>query len=291
MKITIDIINDAAVKHGAPVVAFSGGADSMVLLDIVRTHTNHPVTVVFADSQTEYPETLDFIKRVCVLYDTPLLIAKANRTPLEQWTKAGWPMLGKYAARIWNQKNKDKGFRCDVSSCCRTLKIAPARRLMKKHGFQLQLTGQKGAEDDSLRGLRAIKDGAIKYVKQDKITICNPLLGWTETMMRRYAEQNNLPIHPAKSRGAITIGCMFCGGGAQFTNSGFRVLRHTQYDQWLNYIVEQKAGYVILAIKYDKPLTTVMGAVNNLGGLKRLAIDRPWVFDFLRKTPIQGYER
>jgi 3'-phosphoadenosine 5'-phosphosulfate sulfotransferase (PAPS reductase)/FAD synthetase len=241
----------------------------------------------------EYPDTISFVKEVCRQYNAELHIARADRTPEEQWRRQGWPMLGKMAARTWMQRHRDRdfGFRIDVSSCCRNMKIAPARRLAKGLGCTLQFTGQRGGRDDILRGLRAIKDGAIHYVKSDAITICNPLLGWTDMMGRRYVNRNNLPAHPAKARGAVTIGCVCCGGGSQFTISAFRLLRRTWPEAWRRFIIDSRAGEVILAIKYERPLSIVRKAVENLGGLERLAVERPWIFDFTVKNPLPGYEK
>jgi 3'-phosphoadenosine 5'-phosphosulfate sulfotransferase (PAPS reductase)/FAD synthetase len=169
------------------------------------------------------------------------------------------------------------------------MKIAPARKLARTLQCDLQFTGTKGASDDMLRGLRTIKDTAIHYVKSDKLTICNPLIGLTDTMARRYREKYNLPVHPAKARGAITIGCVCCGGGSQYTNSGFRVLRQTWPEAWWKYIVEIGMGEIILAIKYETSLETIKSAISKMGSLETIARDRPWVFDFTARTPISGY--
>ncbi len=291
MKTTIDIINEAMASSQKACLAFSGGSDSVLLLDIVYKHTAHRPVVIFADSQMEYPETEAFCREVCGYYQAELHVARATRTPEEQWQKQGWPMMGKFAARIWMQRHKQRplGFKLDVSSCCRNMKIAPARKLARKLGCDLQLTGTRGSSDDALRGLRAIKDGATHYVKSDKLTICNPLTGWTDTMGRRYRDKYNLPIHPAKARGAITIGCVPCGGGAQYTNSGFRCLRQTWPDGWWKYIVEVGMGKIILAIKYDVSLDTLEAAVEEMGGLEVVAKERPWLFDFSAKSPLRGY--
>jgi len=220
-----------------------------------------------------------------------LLVARATRSPIQQWELTGWPMLGKMAARVWMKNRKGRGFRLDVSSCCRNMKIKPARNLMKAEGYTVQFTGQRGGEDDALRGLRAMKDGAIYEVKADRITIANPLTGWTDMMIRRYIQQNRLQQHPAKKLGAMTIGCMYCGGGAQFTNSGFKILRKTSPKEWHRLMVEWRAGEIVLAIKYDTSLNTMRLALDRLGGLEALARERPWVFDFLYKTPMQGYDK
>ncbi len=291
MKIALEIIHQAAAQFTNPVISFSGGGDSTVLLDLIYRKTGYRFPVIFADSHMEYPETLPHVKNVCKEYGAELLIAEAPREPLEQWQRYGWAMLGKMSARLWMQKNKNKEFRLDVTGCCRSMKIAPARKLMRKAGYDLQFTGQRGGEDDRMRALRELKDGAIKEIKADKISVCNPLLGWTDLMIRRYTEQNHLPIHPAKSRGAKTIGCMYCGGGAQFDNSGFRVLRHSLPEAWRDFMVTMKAGEIVLAIKYKATLSETRRVIENLGGLAKLADERPWVFDFLKVPPLRGYIR
>lgn len=293
MKIALEIIDRAFAEHPKGCLAFSGGSDSLVLLDMVYRRTPHRPPVVFADDQMSHPQTLPFIRETCKRYGAALHIAKATRTPLEQWQTQGWPMLGKLAARLWMQKHRHRnmGFRLDVSSCCRNMKIAPARKLMRSLGFDMQMTGQRGQTDDALRGLRALKDSALVYVKSDRLWIANPLTGWTDCMIRRYIEQNALQEHPAKADGASTIGCLFCGGGAQFTNSGFPILRRQAPDLWRWFFVEAKAGEIVLSIKYDTPLDQTREAIARLGGLEAIAKNTPWVFDFLAITPRQGYTK
>jgi 3'-phosphoadenosine 5'-phosphosulfate sulfotransferase (PAPS reductase)/FAD synthetase len=293
MKTTLDLIDAAIRAHPAACVAFSGGTDSLVLLDIMHRYTPHRPPVLFADSQMEYPETLPFIRETCERYGAALHVARAQRTPLDQWRRHGWPMLGKLAARKWMQAHRQRGFgfRLDVSACCRSMKIAPARRLMRELGLELQFTGQRGQTDDALRGLRQIKDGATFYHKGDKIWLCNPLAGWSDMMIRRYVRQHRLPEHPAKAKGAETIGCVYCGGGAQFTNSGFRILRRTWPAAWRRLMVDWRAGEIVLTVKYDRPLPVIREAICELGGLDRLAREKPWLFDFIRTTPLQGYAK
>jgi len=265
----------------------------MVLLDIIYKKTTHRPEVVFVDSQMEYSSTIKFVKKVCGEYSAPLHITKAKRTPVEQWAKQGWPLLGKLAARKWMQRHRGHGYgiKLDVSSCCRNMKISPGRKKTKAIGGDLQITGQRGGMDDQLRGLRAIKDGSVKYLKTDKMTIFNPLLGWTDLMVRRYTKSNNLPVHPRKKMGAITIGCLYCGGGAQFTNSGYRILRINAPDLFRKYIVDYKAGEAVLCVKYNRPLHLIQATVDSLGGLARLFDTRPWIFDFLEMPPRRGYDK
>jgi len=273
-------------------VAFSGGSDSLVLLDIVRKVSQLPI-VIWADSQMEYPETRPFIEKTTASYNLDLRIARAKRTPLEQWSKTGWPMLGKMAARLWMQKNRgeEMGFSINVSECCRALKIGPARALAQNLGCGVQLTGQRGKTDDSLRGLRNIKDGVMFYQARDRIWMANPLAGWSDADIKGYIHEYNLPKHPARKRGAATIGCVYCGGGCQFTNSGYRILRKTWPEAWYRFMVEWGGGLIILSLKYKSRLNETLEAVKELGGLECLATTKPWLFDFTRMKPILGYNK
>jgi 3'-phosphoadenosine 5'-phosphosulfate sulfotransferase (PAPS reductase)/FAD synthetase len=292
VKTAKEIITRAFSQY-RPALAYSGGGDSTVLLDIVYSMGHRP-PLVYTDSQMEYNDSLPFVQSVAEKYGLTLHVAKASITPPECWARHGFPMLGKMAARIWMQNHRqenDFGFKLDVSTCCRKMKIKPARDILGKIGCNATLTGQRGGEDDRLRGLRAIKDGAICYIKSDAMTQINPLLGWTDLMISRYTTTHNLPVNPKKAEGAKTIGCMYCGGGAQFDNSGFRVLRKTSPDAWRRMIVDYGFAPIILSIKYDRPLAEVEEAIKQLGGVEKMADMMPHVFDFLRKTPLRGYDR
>lgn len=291
MKRTAQIIRQAFRQARKPCLAISGGQDSLVLLDITTRLGFRPV-LIHADSQLEYPETRRFLEEVAEYYELPLYIAKAKTTPPKVWARSGYPFLGKLSARLWNSENAPRfGFRLNCSECCRTLKIAPARALARRLGSDLQLTGQRGAPDDNIRALRASTDGPIFYHSRDRLWIANPLTGWTDLMIRRYASAHSLPQHPMRSRGAVSIGCAVCAGGARFSNSPFPALRREQPELWNRFIVQHQAGLITLALKYNAPLETVAQATAALGGLPALAASRPWIFDFARLKPLTGYDK
>ena len=293
MQRTLEIIEQAYKTTPDCCIAVSGGSDSLVLLDIIYTRTQHRPAAVYCDDQMSYPETEAFVRETCQKYGAELIIARGKRTPLEQWQRQGYAMLGKMAARVWEQshRGRDFGYRLDVSSCCRKMKIEPARKAIKAAGYKLQFTGQRGGADDRLRGLRSVIDDAITYVKTDGLYVANPLTGWTDTMIARYIKQRGLKRHPARERGAITIGCLFCGGGAQFTNSGFKILRDQLPSEWRRFIVDWRVGEVILSVKYNYPLDVIRKAIDDCGGLVWLADNKPYIFDYLRETPLAGYTK
>jgi len=291
-----EIIDMAMRNHPRACVAFSGGSDSLVLLDLIcnkpfTTPPEYKLIIIWTDTQMEYPGSREFVEKTVAKYGLDLRIARAPHTPREQWQRTGWPVLGKMGARLWMQQNRHMGFSINVSECCRAMKIKPARILARNLGLELQITGQRGSRDDSLRGLRTLKDGQLFYQQRDRIWIVNPLTGWTDPEIQGYIKHHKLEQHPTRTRGALTIGCVYCGGGSQYTNSGYRILRKTWPEAWRRLIVEWGAGLIILALKHKRPIDEIRAAVQELGGLKTLAKFQPWLFDFTRKTPQPGYQK
>lgn len=291
MNRTLAIINAACEQHGPGYLAFSGGTDSTVLLDLVYTRTPHRPPLVYVDAQNDYPGTLQHVRRIADRYGATLYAIRATKPLASQWNRTGWPMLGKLRARQWMQRHRGLGIKIDCSSCCSSLKTEPARQFAKSMGLRLAITGQRGAEDDCLRGTRAWKDGALTWNKSACIWTANPLTGWTATMINRYTRAHALPQHPARYRGALTIGCIWCGGGAQYSASCYRILRKTEPDLWRRFIVDLRGGEIILAVKHAAPIETVRAALERLGGLACVARERPWVFDFLQTPPRHNYDR
>jgi 3'-phosphoadenosine 5'-phosphosulfate sulfotransferase (PAPS reductase)/FAD synthetase len=114
------------------------------------------------------------------------------------------------------------------------------------------------------------------------------MAGWTDQDVAGYTRARGLEEHPWRAKGAETIGCVYCGGGGQFENSGYRLLRRTWPEAWERFVVGWRGGEIILAVKYDARLDEIQDAVKAAGGLRQLAGERPWVFDFLRRRPLKG---
>lgn len=293
MRRTLAIIAEALQTATKPCIAFSGGSDSLVLLDILYRKTQARPDLIFCDTGMEFAATISFVKDVADQYGAALHIVKPDNRLPDFWKAHGWPFLGKMPARLWTRKHKDMnfGFKLDVSTCCERLKIRPTRDYIKAQGFDLTFTGMRGSTDDALRSYRQHKDGYLYQDKPTGVWQCGPLLGWTDSMVRRYTRAHGLPRHPMKDKGMVTTGCTYCGGGCQFTNSGYRILRTLDPQAWRRFFVEWKAGEILLSIKHDKPLWQIREALDRLGGLEALARSRPWIFDYSRTTPLKGYDK
>jgi len=188
MKRTLQIIEEAIQTATKPAIAFSGGSDSLVLLDILCRKANVKPDMIFCNTGMEFPETIRFVQAVAETYGARLHIVKPDNDLPGFWHKYGWPFLGKMPARTWSKKHRDLnfGFKLDVSTCCEKLKIRPTRDFIKAQGYDLTFTGMRGSTDDALRSLRQHKDGPLYRDKSTQVWQCHPLLGWTDLMIRRH---------------------------------------------------------------------------------------------------------
>jgi len=62
-------------------------------------------------------------------------------------------------------------------------------------------------------------------------------------------------------------------------------------EAWQRFMVEWGGGLIVLALKYKANIEKTKAAVKEAGGLYHLAKTRPWIFDFIRKTPLPGYQK
>ncbi|OYP55987.1 hypothetical protein CG709_01345, partial [Lachnotalea glycerini] len=76
-------------------VAFSGGKDSQVLLDLVKKALpKGSFVVVFGDTGMEFPDTYDVIKKThlqCIEEEIPFYIAESHLKPKQSWELFGPP--------------------------------------------------------------------------------------------------------------------------------------------------------------------------------------------------------
>jgi len=286
MRQAVRILRAAIEQHPRYVVAYSGGTDSSVLLDLVARFAQvPPLAVVFVSTGLEPEETRQHVRETVARYGFELHAVDPARDYRAVWSSTGFPLLGKASARDWMKQHPGAGLKADCSACCKALKLDPGRKATRALGAALQLVGTRGSADSRSRGLRTITDGTTYYT--GGLMIAKPLDGWTDLRLKWYVDRYSVPLNPVTLRGG-EAGCLPCGGGAQFTTSSLRRMRLHHPDEWRRHIVDEELAYPLLAVRYGTSLAAVRRAVALLGGLDAVP---PHAFDFLRPTPLPGYEK
>lgn len=177
-------------------VAFSGGKDSAVLLDLVKKALpKGSFVVIFGDTGMEFPdtyETVEVTRKQCELDGTPFYTARSHFDPHESWKIFGPP------ARV-------------LRWCCSVHKSTPQtlkmREISGKDNYNgLDFVGVRGAE--SVSRSRYEYEGFGK--KQKGQYSYNPILEWTSAEIWLYIFENRLHINCAYKKGNSRAGCLFC---------------------------------------------------------------------------------
>jgi 3'-phosphoadenosine 5'-phosphosulfate sulfotransferase (PAPS reductase)/FAD synthetase len=230
---------------GMVYVSFSGGKDSTVVLDMVRS-LYPEVPAVFVDTGLEYPEIRAFVKTIeNVIWLRPKMTFK------EVIERHGYPIISKEKARYIRdirestptmKKLRLEGIKKDGTKahsksvlpkkwrylvdsdfkisekCCDVLKKEPFKRYAKESG-RVGITGMMAAEGGGRSSLVSCNAFDAKEPTS------SPLLFWNEADIWKYLETYNVPYSEIYDMGERRTGCMFCAFGAQLEEEPNRFQR------------------------------------------------------------------
>lgn len=177
-------------------VAFSGGKDSVVALDMVQRALPHEAfKVVFGDTGMEFPDTYEAVARVkawCTDSHIDFLEARSWLNPLDSWRMFGPPA----SVTRW---------------CCSVHKTAPQiillRKLLKKRDF-------KGMAFVGVRGDESLARSKYEYItlggKHKGQYSCNTILHWSSAEVFLHILKEHLVLNPAYKLGNRRAGCLIC---------------------------------------------------------------------------------
>lgn len=177
-------------------VAFSGGKDSVLVLDLVQRALPHNAfKVLFGDTRMEFSDTYTVVKRVedmCKDMDIEFIRAQSILSPKETWKKFGPPA----------QK---------IRWCCSVHKTTPQilklREILNKTDFRgMAFTGIRAEESASRAEYEDISFGE----KVRGQFSCHPVLEWNSAELFLYIYAHKLILNEAYKKGNSRAGCLVC---------------------------------------------------------------------------------
>lgn len=185
----ISLIESALSTSKNPVINFSGGKDSLVVLDLVRKITL--VKALFCNTGNEYIETV------------PYSLSFPDVIELKP-EKSFWQCVKEYGL----PENKRTGKR-HGSACCFWLKEKPLKKYFTENNVDLAFIGL--TSDESRQRMMTLKRmGAYYYHKSDKNFKCHPIHDWSSQDVWNYIGLNKLKYNPIYDMGIPRCGCRFC---------------------------------------------------------------------------------
>ena len=197
-KTSMDFIrktHDKYEKQGmAFAVAFSGGKDSLVLLDLVsRTLSPDEFSVVFSNTGMELSTTIKSVEKAKKHWSSlKFYEAKSHLKPTDSWEEFGPP-----------------GRR--MRWCCAVHKSVPTILLLR------ELTGNYNIKVVVFDGVRAEESAA--RADRDEISVgakninqinCSPILKWGTSELFIYLLHNGILFNEAYRKGLFRVGCIVC---------------------------------------------------------------------------------
>lgn len=185
-----------AAKGMKFIVAFSGGKDSLVLLDLVaKALRPDEFVVIFSNTGMELKATLESVERAKRHYiNLHFFEAKSHMTPEESWEAFGPP-----GRRLrW---------------CCAVHKSVPTIIALRSK----EITGNYDAKAvvyDGVRkeesAARAMYDAIGEGVKNINQVNCSPILEWGTAEIYLYLIKNKILFNDAYRIGLFRVGCKIC---------------------------------------------------------------------------------
>ena len=177
-------------------VAFSGGKDSIVVLDLVQRALPHnKFKVLFGDTGMEFPDTYKIVEQTklcCEEAGIEFLRSESDFAPEFTWRHFGPPAQ----TMRW---------------CCSVHKTAPQILLLREYtenpNFRgMAFTGIRGDESASRSEYEGISHGK----KVQGQYSCHPILEWNSAELFAYIYDRGLLINDAYKKGNSRAGCLVC---------------------------------------------------------------------------------
>jgi 3'-phosphoadenosine 5'-phosphosulfate sulfotransferase (PAPS reductase)/FAD synthetase len=263
---------------GKVYVAFSGGKDSCVMLDLVEIiHPNVPC--MFIMTGCESPSVCRFIRQQ--RENHKIEIVRPSITLREVFAKCGFPLVSKRIAHMidavrrnpYCQSSRDMLWLGNPhhiperwmylmnepyntsDRCCFWLKKRPSYQYQKRTGRR-PFIGLMASESDQRRTAYIRRGGCNSFGESGKQHPSSlPLAIWTEQDVWQYIHDRHLPIPDIYSKGATRTGCMGCGFGAHLNTTGLETMQRL-WPKWYDLIMSYENNGVTYGEAMERMMST-----------------------------------
>jgi phosphoadenosine phosphosulfate reductase len=205
--------------HGKHVyVSFSGGKDSLVVLDLTRSALKHSPKACFINTGLEFPETVEYVRMFC--HDNNIHLDELD------------------AGDVFWQHLHDFGPPAkDYRWCCKVCKLAPAGEISEKENY-LTIDGKRRYESFSRARIPATEENSLV---PGQVNVY-PIRDWRALEVWLYIHWRGLEYNPLYDMGFERVGCWLCPAalGAEY----WRMIElHPElYDRWDTYLRDWAFG-------------------------------------------------
>ena len=164
-------------------LASSFGIQSAVMLHMV-TRIKPDIPVILTDTGYLFSETYQFVDQLTERLKLNLHVYRAELSP--NWQEARF-------GKLWEQGLDG------IKQYNRINKVEPMRRALDELGVSAWFSGLRREQSQSRATLPvlAVQNGLFKFL---------PLIDWSDSDIEQYLAEHQLPYHPLKDEGYLSIG-------------------------------------------------------------------------------------
>ncbi len=203
----IDFIEDVGKHYKRHVVAFSGGKDSLVTLDLVA-QSDVSYEIIFSDTGLEYAETIENIELIGHIYQRKVHTEKNDR-----WSF--WERFDHFGPPSRNSR-----------WCCKSAKLAPINELLSKlypeEREVLSFIGRRRYESYGRSKEKRVSQNP--WIPQQ--VTASPISEWNAFEVFLYIQKHKLSklLNPLYEKGFVRVGCWLCPASSM---SDFHIMKHS----------------------------------------------------------------
>lgn len=255
---TKELYDESIGRCDIAYIAFSGGKDSVVLLDICHRVLPLSVPVVFSDTDMELPDTYQVVDAVKSLYpEREFITARAETPALENWKVFGPPSR-------------------TIRWCCSVHKSTPALMTLKKslHKTALKVmafVGVRGDESHSRSFYEDTSDGVKNASQLNRM----PILDWGSHELWLYIFANRLVVNEAYKKGIARVGCIACPDSAARYMWFAKEVYPQLIRKYEDIIIETSTKNFLTADERDEFVGTVDWGARKSGVVLKMTLPNP----------------
>jgi len=220
-KAAINELKNYLSKNRLPVnISFSGGKDSLACLCLAQKVLSRP-EVLFINTGLEFPETVEYVHKLCAAQKLRLQEIKGESDFFEQ-------------VKIFGPPAKD--FRW----CCKTNKLGPMTAFLNEHYPRgcVTIDGRRIYESFNRSTIKAVERNP--YVPSQ--TTLAPIRSWRALEVMLYIYWNKAQPNPLYEEDFERIGCWLCPAALQSEYAGLKATHPQLYDRWTASLQEWADG-------------------------------------------------
>ncbi|MBW6462058.1 MAG: phosphoadenosine phosphosulfate reductase family protein [DPANN group archaeon] len=212
-----EFISSTMEKNKKPInVAFSGGKDSLVVLELIKSVTSN-FEIIFIDTGLEFPETIDYIT-----------------------------MMQKHLKKKIRLLNNDKDFYSEMDTfgppakdyrwCCKTHKLAPIAEYVSLNYPDGCLTFEGKRKNESFARAMSKREDSNPFVPGQ--ISAYPILDWTSLEVWFFILSKKLRYNKLYDLGFERVGCWMCPSGLDCEYQKMKENHFDKYKKFNQYLID-----------------------------------------------------